>query len=185
LLLFNQVGHIVIVLHVDRVRLCLLTAATNGPIVHPPGGVWTWRVMEEWYWRGKPKHCSSATLSTTNHTWTCPGVNSGLCCERSATNRLIHGTAGTYNYYWALKGQGNIIFLLDLIFMVTYTVYVVGMTTVPWFQMFKNGGRSLLLTSSEIKNILTRRFTTLERDISCLAGTGLNLYTVGGDWQDK
>jgi hypothetical protein len=26
------------------VRLCLRTAATNGPIVHPPGDMWVWRV---------------------------------------------------------------------------------------------------------------------------------------------
>jgi hypothetical protein len=27
------------------VRLCLRTAATNGPIVHPPGDLWAWRAM--------------------------------------------------------------------------------------------------------------------------------------------
>ena len=35
----------------------------------------------------------SATLSTTNPTWTDPGSNPGLRGERSATNRLSHGTA--------------------------------------------------------------------------------------------
>jgi hypothetical protein len=29
----------------DGVRLCLRTAATNEPIVHPPCGMWTWRTM--------------------------------------------------------------------------------------------------------------------------------------------
>jgi hypothetical protein len=29
----------------DAVRLCLRTAATNGPSVHPPGDTWTWRAM--------------------------------------------------------------------------------------------------------------------------------------------
>jgi hypothetical protein len=29
----------------DGVRLCLRTAATNGPIVHPPGDMWAWRAM--------------------------------------------------------------------------------------------------------------------------------------------
>jgi hypothetical protein len=29
----------------DGVRLCLRTAATNGPIVHPPGNVWAWRAI--------------------------------------------------------------------------------------------------------------------------------------------
>jgi hypothetical protein len=45
----------------------------------------------------KPKHsgkiCPSATLSTTNPTWTDPGSNPGLLYERPATNRLSHGTA--------------------------------------------------------------------------------------------
>jgi hypothetical protein len=45
--------------------------------------------------RGKPKYsggktCPSATLSTTNPTWTDPGSNPGLCSERPATNRLSH-----------------------------------------------------------------------------------------------
>jgi hypothetical protein len=29
----------------DGVRLCLTTAATNGPTVHPPGDMWAWRAM--------------------------------------------------------------------------------------------------------------------------------------------
>jgi hypothetical protein len=37
--------------------------------------------------------CPSATLSTTNSTWTNSGVNPGLRREMSATNRLSHGTA--------------------------------------------------------------------------------------------
>jgi hypothetical protein len=36
---------------------------------------------------------NSATLSTTNPTWTGPGSNPGLRGERLATNRLSHGTA--------------------------------------------------------------------------------------------
>jgi hypothetical protein len=39
------------------------------------------------------KTCPSATLSTTNPTWTDPGSNPGLRGERPATNRLSHGTA--------------------------------------------------------------------------------------------
>ena len=41
------------------------------------------------------KTCPSATLSTTNPTWTRPGLNPGLRGERPATNRLSHGTAST------------------------------------------------------------------------------------------
>jgi hypothetical protein len=39
------------------------------------------------------KTCPSATLSTTNPTWTDPGSNPDLRGERPATNRLSHGTA--------------------------------------------------------------------------------------------
>jgi hypothetical protein len=41
----------------------------------------------------REKTCPSATLSTTNPTWTDPGSNSGLRSERPGTNRLSHGTA--------------------------------------------------------------------------------------------
>ena len=41
------------------------------------------------------KTCPSATLSTTNPTWTDRGSNPGLRGERPATNRLSHGTAYT------------------------------------------------------------------------------------------
>jgi hypothetical protein len=48
----------------------------------------------EWNWQGKTevlggKTCPSATLPTTNPTWTNPDLRSG----RTATNRLSHGTA--------------------------------------------------------------------------------------------
>jgi hypothetical protein len=54
------------------------------------------------------KTCPSATLSTTNPTWTDPESNPGLRGERPATNRLSHGTAhrvwlhvtGTQQLYW-------------------------------------------------------------------------------------
>jgi hypothetical protein len=42
------------------------------------------------------KACPSATLSTTNPTWTDLGLNPGLRGERLATNRLSHGTAYRY-----------------------------------------------------------------------------------------
>jgi hypothetical protein len=47
--------------------------------------------------RGKPttqrKTCPSATLSTTNLTWTDPGSNPDLGGERPVINHLSHGTA--------------------------------------------------------------------------------------------
>jgi len=50
------------------------------------------------YWqndtdRGRPKYFPSATLSTTNPTWTDLGVNPGLRVEMLATNRLSYGMA--------------------------------------------------------------------------------------------
>jgi hypothetical protein len=40
-------NNIWLLVHVYGVRLCLWTVATNGPIVHPPGDTWVWRVMVE------------------------------------------------------------------------------------------------------------------------------------------
>jgi hypothetical protein len=34
--------------HVDGVRWCLWTLASNGPILHPAGDIWVWRAMVEW-----------------------------------------------------------------------------------------------------------------------------------------
>jgi hypothetical protein len=39
------------------------------------------------------KTCPSATLSTTNPTWTDPESKPGARSERPTTNRLSHGTA--------------------------------------------------------------------------------------------
>jgi hypothetical protein len=44
------------------------------------------------------KTCPSATLSTTNPTWTDPGSSPGPRGQRPATNRLSHGTAYLQGY---------------------------------------------------------------------------------------
>jgi len=41
--------------------------------------------------RLKKKPCPAANLSTTNPTWTGPGLNTGLQSDRSVTNCLSHG----------------------------------------------------------------------------------------------
>jgi hypothetical protein len=64
-----------VVVHVAGMRRCLSTTATNGPIIHPPDdilGVESHDGMiltdeNEITWR---KTCPSATMSTTNPTWT-------------------------------------------------------------------------------------------------------------------
>jgi hypothetical protein len=43
--------------------------------------------------------CPSATLCTTNPTWTDPGSKPGLRGERTATNRLSHDTAFNSPYH--------------------------------------------------------------------------------------
>jgi hypothetical protein len=47
----------------------------------------------------------SAIFSTTNHTWTDPCANPGLCCKKPATNRLSYGTA----YKWGLVEEEEIL----------------------------------------------------------------------------
>jgi hypothetical protein len=46
--------------------------------------------------RNQREACPSVTLFTTNPTWTDPGANLVLRVERTATNRLSHGTASLY-----------------------------------------------------------------------------------------
>jgi hypothetical protein len=41
--------------HVDGVRPCLWTAATTGPVVHPPDYIWVWKTTVEWQRRGEPE----------------------------------------------------------------------------------------------------------------------------------
>jgi hypothetical protein len=80
--------------HVDGVKLCLWTVATNRPVVHLPGDIWAWgrgRMVLTWVnlrtWR---KTCTNAILSATNPTWTDLGVNPGFCSERPAINPVNH-----------------------------------------------------------------------------------------------
>jgi hypothetical protein len=66
----------------------------------------------EWNWQGKTevlggKTCPSATLSTTNPTWTGPGSNPGLRGGRPAVSRLSHGTALCPSYFCENRCQLN------------------------------------------------------------------------------
>jgi hypothetical protein len=89
-----------------------LNCSHQGPVVHPPDDIWMCRVMVEWYrwedWRTQRKTCPSATLSTTNPTWTEPGANSGLRSDRLATNHLNQGTAILWTVvmlFWQLTSE--------------------------------------------------------------------------------
>jgi hypothetical protein len=58
-------------------------------------------------WRTQRNTCPSATLSTTNPTWTVLGMNLGLCHEKPVTNRVSYGTARLlwFNHVWILCSQ--------------------------------------------------------------------------------
>jgi hypothetical protein len=58
---------LITVVRVDGVRLCLWTAATKGPIVHPPGDIWVWRATVEWYWQGKTEEKPAPVPLRTLH----------------------------------------------------------------------------------------------------------------------
>jgi hypothetical protein len=60
--------------------------------IYEHGGKW-WNDIDRENGRTRRKPCPSATLSTTNPTWTDPGMNPGLHGENLVTNHLSHGTA--------------------------------------------------------------------------------------------
>jgi hypothetical protein len=83
---------------VDGMRLCLWTAATNGPIVHPPRHVKPqWNAVDRGNWITLRKTCPSATLSATNSTRTNLGANPDLRADRPATNSQNRDTDIPYS----------------------------------------------------------------------------------------
>jgi hypothetical protein len=58
----NCIEVVCLVVHVDGVRLCLWTAATNGPTVHLPGDIWSCRVTVEWYRLGRTLDSSTRAV---------------------------------------------------------------------------------------------------------------------------
>jgi hypothetical protein len=76
--------------------------------------------------RIRRKTCPSATLSSTNPTWTYSGSSPGLRGERPATNRLSHGTVTCYkrrcNYYLS---KHVVVVLVVLVVVVVLMVVVV------------------------------------------------------------
>jgi hypothetical protein len=67
----------------------------------------------------REKTCPSTTLSTTNPTWTDPGLDPGLRGERPATNRLSHGTAVS-EFIFSCKVLIKIIFIYNLLTLLCY-----------------------------------------------------------------
>jgi hypothetical protein len=68
------------------VRLCLWTAATNWPIVHPPDYIWVWRATVEWYWQEKTEELGEKPFPVP----LCPSQFPHELTEN--TNRLSHYT---------------------------------------------------------------------------------------------
>jgi hypothetical protein len=73
------------IVHVDMLRVCLWTAATNGPIVHPPYDIWVWRATVEWYWHGKAKESGQKPVWLSLFP---PKFSYGLTRERSRTSSM-------------------------------------------------------------------------------------------------
>jgi hypothetical protein len=79
------------------VKLSPLYCGHFWPIVPPPDDRWGWLWSNWWNedWQGKPKYSEktrpSATLSTTNPTWSDPGSNPGRSGGKPTTNRLSYG----------------------------------------------------------------------------------------------
>jgi hypothetical protein len=77
-----------VVVHVDEERLCLRTAATNGPVVHSPGDIsvesYGGMILTVENRRTRGETCPSAPLSITNPTWIDQSANPGLRGERPA-----------------------------------------------------------------------------------------------------
>jgi hypothetical protein len=79
------------------------TSATNWPIVPASDGTWAWSNWWNENWQGKPKYsektCPSATLFTTNPTWSGLGSNPGRSLEKPAINGLSYGTANITDWF--------------------------------------------------------------------------------------
>jgi hypothetical protein len=58
--------------------------------------------------------CTSATLSTTNHTWTKPELNPRLSGWRPAANRLSHGTAFTVSLRYDYRHITHLVLQVDV-----------------------------------------------------------------------
>jgi hypothetical protein len=55
--------------------------------------------------RTRRETCLSATLSSTNPTWTEPGANPGLSCDRPATNRVSKSKPEPYHGLCVMLGK--------------------------------------------------------------------------------
>jgi hypothetical protein len=71
----------VVVIHIDMVKLCIWTAAINGPIVHSLDDIWIqWNDIDRGNETTRRKLCPSATLPTTCtmwHLYANPGFRNG------------------------------------------------------------------------------------------------------------
>jgi hypothetical protein len=84
----------------------VLYAATSGPVIYPPDDV-NMESHSEMILTGENRRtcretCLSATLSTTNPTWSDSGANPDLHSEGLATNHLHCGLAPKWMIVWSV-----------------------------------------------------------------------------------
>jgi hypothetical protein len=101
----------VLIDYVHEVRLCLRTAATNGPIVHLPSDMWPWRAMVMVMPAGKtPNSCTTALWQCYQQRHLESSRRNGRRCQNFAyqylkylegflTCKILrHGTSGFTSY---------------------------------------------------------------------------------------
>jgi hypothetical protein len=140
----------------------LSMSATNWPIVPLPDDRRWWMWSSRWNenWQGTPKYsektCPSASLSTTNPTWTNLGSNPGRRGGKPATNRLSYGTASLFIWLYSP--------LLELgrFYSFSWSFYTVG--RIPWTGD-KPVARPLPAhRTTQIQNKRTHRYQYLKLD---------------------
>lgn len=139
---------------VDGMRLYLWTATSNGHIVRPPDNTLVWRTTVKWYWLRNPEElgenpCLSATLSTTNSTWTDQGANPVLRSERLATNHLSHGTAN----YEMLQRTSNLDELFGTMHMIMFVGRLIFKMAKSIFKPFYRLGWGIISRESQSKRV--------------------------------
>jgi hypothetical protein len=91
--------NLVVHVHVYGVRLCLWTAATNGPIVHPSGDIYEYGAIVEWCRQRKTEELGEKPCHFVHRksymNWLAPTRTSSV---RGLRLTAWAGTANEFNY---------------------------------------------------------------------------------------